>query len=132
MENAALARTAAIHDARNASPIQFGSYNGPYAPDAFCYKGIQIKVKTQSVSAIRQAGDFFARYGYALNQVWDVNQSGFNLMQHFTYWKAAEIWLNVNVEGGDEVRDTFKRIFMNGVTVWNSPTEIGRINVYDN
>lgn len=132
LENAANARTAAIHDARNAAPIAYGSYSGDCAPDAFGYRGLQIKVKTQSVSAIRQAGDTFARYGYALNQVWDARSTGLKLMKHFTYWKAAEVWLNVDVQGGDVVRDTFKRIFLNGVTVWNSPTEIGAVNVYDN
>ena len=84
------------------------------------------------MSAIRQAGDYFARYGYALNQVWNVRESGLKIMEHFTYWKAGEIWLNVAVKGGDMVRDVFKRIFENGVTVWNDPTEIGLVNVYDN
>lgn len=132
LENAALGKSAPIRDARNAAPIAYGSYSGDCAPDNFGYKGLQIKVKTQSNSAIRQAGDIFARYGYALNQVWDVNESGLTLMKHFTYWKANEVWLNVDVRGGDMVRDVFKRIFERGVTVWNSPTEIGEISVYDN
>lgn len=132
LENAALGKSAPIRDARNAAPIAYGSYSGNCAPDNFGYKGLQIKVKTQSNSAIRQAGDIFARYGYALNQVWDVNETGLTLMQHFTYWKANEVWLNVNVRGGDMVRDVFKQIFERGVTVWNSPTEIGEISVYDN
>ena len=132
LENAALAKSAPIRDARNAQPIAYGSYSGDCAADNFGYKGLQIKVKTQSDSAIRQAGDIFARYGYALNQVWNVQETGLKLMQHFTYWKANEVWLNVNVRGGDMVRDVFKRIFERGVTVWNSPTEIGEISVYDN
>lgn len=132
LENAANSRSASIRDARNAAPLMFGSYTGYCGPDNFGYKGLQIKVKTQSVSAIRQAGDIFARYGYTLNQVWNVRDSGLKLMRHFTYWKVGEIWLSVNVQGGDMVRDVFKRIFENGVTVWNSPTEIGEISVYDN
>ena len=95
-------------------------------------RGVQIKVKTQSDSAIRQTGDIFARFGYTLNQIWDVAQSGLKLMNHFTYWKASEIWVDDTESSNNAVNNFIHRMFLNGVTVWNDPTEIGRVNVYDN
>lgn len=132
LENAGNANMAMLLDARNAKPIQIGSYSGDADTDYYMTRGVDIKVKTQSISAICQAGDVFARYGYTLNQIWDVHSTGLKLMNHFTYWKAAEIWIDGRNASNNSVEDFFKSIFLRGVTVWNSPTEIGRINVYDN
>lgn len=132
LENAAANAMAGLNDARNASPISFGSVEGDAAPDYMQNRGVQIKVKTQSDSAIRQTGDTFARYGYALNQVWNVASSGLKLMRHFTYWKASEIWVDDGEASNNSVQSTITEIFMNGVTIWNNPTEIGRVNIYDN
>ncbi len=132
LENAANNSMAGLLDARNAQPKQIGSYSGDADADYMRTRGIQIKVKTQSDSAIRQAGDFFVRYGYAYNQIWDVHHSGLKLMNHFTYWKAEEIWVDDRKSSNNAVQGFIQRMFLNGVTVWNSPTEIGRINVYAN
>ena len=132
LENARNGAMAPLLDARNSAPQQRGVYSGDSAPDYYMTRGIQIKVKTQSNSAIRQAGDTFVRYGYALNQIWDVNESGLKLMRHFTYWKALEIWVDDKNASNNFVEDFIHNIFLRGVTVWNNPTEIGHINVYDN
>ena len=132
LENSARNAMAGILDARNAAPIQVGTTDGDATPDAMRTRGVQIKVRTQSDSAIRQAGDTFARYGYALNQVWDVRGSGLMLMRHFTYWKASDIWVNDSESTNDRVNAFFETIFTNGVTIWNSPDEMGRVSIYDN
>lgn len=132
LENGKYASMAAIEDARNARPVEVCSYTGNPQADYMRTRGIQIKVKTQSDSAIRQTGDIFARYGYTLNQVWNVQETGLNLMKHFTYWKAAEIWVNDRKNSNNAINNFIHTLFINGVTVWNDPTEIGRINVYDN
>lgn len=132
LENGKYASMAAINDARNARPVEVCSYSGNPQADYMRTRGIQIKVKTQSDSAIRQAGDIFARYGYTLNQVWNVQETGLNLMNHFTYWKAAEIWVDDRESSNNAINNFIHTLFINGVTVWNDPTEIGRINVYDN
>lgn len=132
LENGKYAAMASVLDARNAPPVEVCKYSGNPAPDYMKTRGVQIKVKTQSDSAIRQTGDVFARFGYALNQVWDVATSGLKLMNHFTYWKASEIWVN-DEECSNNVINTFVRnMFLNGVTVWNDPTKIGKVNVYTN
>lgn len=132
LENAANTSMAAINDARNSAPIECCPYSGNPQPDYMRTRGIQIKVKTQNESAIRQTGDIFARFGYALNQVWDVASSGLKLMQHFTYWKATELWVDDSKSSNNNINNFIHKMFLNGVTVWNNPTEIGRINVYNN
>lgn len=132
LENSRNSAMAAIKDSRNSAPIEVCAYSGDPQADYMRTRGIQIKVKTQSDSAIRQTGDTFARFGYTLNQVWDVATSGLKLMRHFTYWKAAEIWVDDRQSSNNAVNTFIHNMFLNGVTVWNDPTEIGRINVYDN
>lgn len=132
LENGRAAATAAMDDARNAAPIEVCQYSGNPQADYMRTRGVQIKVKTQSDSAIRQTGDAFARFGYALNQVWDAAASGLKLMRHFTYWKASEIWVDDRESSTNMVNTFVRNMFLNGVTVWNDPTEIGRVNVYDN
>ena len=132
LENGRYAATAAIDDSRNSAPVEVCPYGGNPQADYMRTRGVQIKVKTQSDSAIRQTGDAFARFGYTLNQIWDVQSSGLTLMRHFTYWKAAEIWIDDRESSNNAVNNFIHNMFLNGVTVWSDPTKIGRINVYDN
>lgn len=132
LENAAKTAMAAVKDARNAAPKQLCKSSGNPAPDYMETRGIQLKVRTQSDSAIRQAGDMFARYGYALNQNWDVKSSGLKLMRHFTYWKCDDIWVDDRQSSNNVVQSFITKMFLNGVTVWNNPNEIGRVSIYDN
>lgn len=132
LENAQKKAQAVYNDARNLQPIRYGSYSGDMASDAFMTRGLQIKIRTESKSAIRQAGDTFARYGYALNQVWNVSESGLTLMEHFTYWKASDIWVDDTGSSTNYVNKLIENIFLKGVTVWSDPDMIGRVSIYDN
>lgn len=131
LENARATGMAGVLDARNSAPRAVCNYTGNPAPDYYMTRGVQMKIKTQSDSAIRQTGDIFARYGYALNQVWDVARTGLKLMRHFTYWKAQEIWVD-NKSTNNNVATFMQNMFLKGVTVWNTPEEIGKVSVYDN
>lgn len=87
-------------------------------------------VVTQAPGDIAQAGDAFARYGYALNQ--QVDASTLNLMKHFTFWKANEVWC-VGSDGVPEsAQETIKAAFIMGTTVWKNPDEIGKVSIHDN
>lgn len=132
LENSQYAAKAGLDDARNNAPVTYGTYSGSMAPDYMGTRGIQIKVRKQSDSAISQTGDMFARYGYAFNQAWDVRETGLNLMKHFTYWKASDIWLDDRRSSTNLVNNTISEMFLRGVTVWNNPDEIGRVSIYDN
>ena len=121
-----------INDAGRGKPEQITGYSGKGANWALGYNGVQFRVRTQSDSAIAQTASQFARFGYALNQIWDVDESGLNLMKNFTYWKANDIWIDVSNVANSNVANTLTNIFKNGTTVWNNPNNIGKVGIYDN
>lgn len=121
---------ATFKDSRNASPVKVCDSSGDFAPDYNRTKGIQYKVRTQSDNSIRCAGDEFVRFGYQLNQIWEV--ADLRVMKHFTYWKAKECWVYEKCETSDLAQGVINDIFKQGVTVWSDPDEIGRVNPYDN
>lgn len=132
LENAQDRAKALYNDSRNNIPMQIGSYSGSYAPDYIETRGIQVKVRTENDSCISQAGAMFARYGYALNEIWDVRKTGLSLMKHFTYWKASDIWVDDINASNNAINRVIENIFLKGVTVWKNPDEVGRVDIYAN
>ena len=118
-----------IAQAGLSAPGTFGSFSG--GSNAVTRPMVaSANVLTQSRAAIAQAGDQMLRYGYALNQQWQV--SSFSLMPKFTYWKASEAWIVPGKGVIEGAREKIKHILENGVTVWNDPDEIGKVSIYDN
>lgn len=117
-------------DAKNMAPVRLCPDGGNSAPDYMRTRGVQVKVRTQPNGSIRAAGDEFTRYGYSLNQIWNVDE--LCLMKHFTYWKASDLWVYGKGESSDFAQQSIGNIFRNGVTVWSNPNEIGMVNPYDN
>jgi hypothetical protein len=132
LENAQATARANLYDARRKAPVQLTNVSGDGAQMYYGMNGLQFKLRTQSDSAITQTATQFARFGYTLNQIWDVATSGLNLMQNFTYWKAADIWVDVRNVASSEISDTIIDIFKRGVTVWRNPDKIGKVGIYDN
>lgn len=121
---------AVSNDAKNMAPVKLCPSGGDSAPDYMRTRGVQVKVRTQSKGAIRAAGDEFVRYGYNLNQIWDVES--LCVMKYFTYWKASDLWVYDKGESSDFAQQSIGNIFKNGVTVWSDPDKIGKVNPYDN
>lgn len=111
---------------------QLGSYAGDPMQDFTGQRGIQVRVRTMNDSETRQVGDWFARYGYALEQVWDVNETGLCPMNHFCYWKCRDIWVDDRKSSNNNAQLMITAMFERGVTIWNDPDEIGKVSVYDN
>ena len=122
----------ALDDAKMRSPIQVTPERGNYLSQYAGNNGVQFKIKTMPNGDVRQIGDTFMRYGYALNQMWDLEKSGLCPMPHFCYWKAEDIWVDDRKSSNNLVQETMINIFMRGVTVWNNPDEIGKVSIYDN
>lgn len=114
------------------APVSYGNNSGDMTLDEMERRGLQIKIRTERDSDISQAGDLMLRFGYYLNQAWDVKKTGLNLMKHYTYWKVADMWINqgegVNQDSLIDIQDAFFR----GVTVWKNPDEIGKVTIYGN
>lgn len=133
--NAAASRDLAYGGISNArkqgalnAPMVYGSEN----PSTATVRPMMLSanIVTQPKGCIAAAGDMFLRYGYALNQQADASK--LNLMKHFTFWKAVDVWC-VGTDGVPEsAQEVVKSVFINGVTVWKKPEEIGRVSIYDN
>ena len=130
LENARNAARVAQLDARRKGPVQLTEASGDASMWYHGMAGVQFRLRTQSDSAIAQTASQFARYGYALNQVWKV--TSLNLMRNFTYWKASDVWVDVRDVAGSAVGDAIGDILRRGVTVWRDPDKIGKVSVYDN
>lgn len=92
--------------------------------------GFTINVITEDKSAIKQAASQFLRYGYKLNQ--DIDFETLNVMNHFSYWKASDIWITGIDTTPENAQDAIRSMFYNGVTVWRNPDEIGKVDIYGN
>lgn len=114
------------------APIQVTPENGNYLSHYAGNNGVQFKIKTMPNGDVRQIGDTFMRYGYALNQVWNIDESGLCPMPHFCYWKAGDIWVDDRKSSNNMIQETMISIFMRGVTIWKNPDEIGKVSIYAN
>lgn len=121
-----------LADAANAPARQIGNYAGNPTADYMRTRGVQIKVRTMPNAEVRQVGDWFARYGYSLEQVWDVNESGLCPMQHFCYWKCRDIWIDDRKSSNNAAVVMLSTMFERGVTIWKNPEEVGKVSIYDN
>lgn len=121
-----------LNAAKMGKPVQLTKSEGNYLSQYVGNNGVQFKVRTMPNGDVRQIGDTFLRYGYALNQMWDIDKSGLCPMPHFCYWRASDIWVDDRASSNNAVQDAIIRIFRNGVTVWRDPTEIGKVAIYDN
>lgn len=120
---------ARLDQAGVAAPLEFGER----ANGGTCVTrplGVAVQLVTQPDGAIMQAASQFARYGYALNQQWRMNDM--QVMKHFTYWECTEVWCAGTGNAVEVAQQAVKDIMGRGVTVWSIPEEIGRVSVYDN
>lgn len=122
----------ALYDKRNGAPVPVGSYAGDPTSDYMRTRGVQMRVRTMPDSDVRQVGDWFTRYGYAANMIWDVDTSGLCPMKYFCYWKCADVWVDDRESSNSMATSMVSTMLTRGVTVWNNPDEVGRVNVYDN
>lgn len=91
--------------------------------------GWKLSVERQCDTAIQQTGDYFLRWGYALNKY--IPFTGFNLMSRFTYWECEEVVFDNN-SIADAYLDSVRMLLLGGVTVWRNPDYIYTTTIYDN
>lgn len=93
-------------------------------------RALFAQVITQRECDIMNAASAFARYGYTLMREWDMRDM--QVMKHFTYWKCTEVWCSGTGNAIEDAQNAVKDILMRGVTVWDTPEDIGRVSIYDN
>ena len=118
-----------IADYYTQAPMVFGGYTG--TKDLVLKPMmVQATVTTQPASAIAQAGDYFARFGYAYEG--NVNITDWQVMNHYTYWQFNDVYCYNGNGVMCNVVKHLKNILCNGVTLWSDPDEIGKVSIYDN
>lgn len=114
--------TNTYRDMYNQPPSPIGAYTGDPWADEMAQRAYTIKVRTQTKGALLQAGMYMLRYGIASNKIY--NMPHLTPCRHYTYWRAADVWLTntrVNNDSLDAIRDRLTA----GVTIWSDPDEIG-------
>lgn len=113
-----------MHDLDN--PSAFGLASGDRTADALMRRVVQLRIETQSASAIARAGDAMLRFGYTFDGLWNVadwcpeGHDG-------CYWEASEVLVPADELDNPTAERAFESILSSGVTVWNDPTKIGGI-----
>jgi hypothetical protein len=114
--------TNTYRDMYNQPPAPVGAYTGDPWADEMAQRAYVVKVRTQSKSALMQAGMYMLRYGIASNRLY--NRPKLTACRHYTYWRADDVWLTNDIAPNDAL-DAIRDRFASGVTIWSDPTEIG-------
>lgn len=114
--------TNTYRDMYNQPPSPVGAYTGDPWADEMAQRAYTIKVRTQTKSALLQAGMYMLRYGIASNKLY--NSPNLTPCRHYTYWRADDVWLTNDIAPNDAL-DVIRDRFAAGVTIWTDPTEIG-------
>ena len=120
---------AAWRDLLNHAAQPVGSYGGDNFGQATGLDTMTVKIVTEDNGAIAAAGDYMLRYGIAANKLY--NRPLLTPCKHFTYWQTADIWAICSLAQNEQLQ-TIRDIFSSGVTIWNSPEEVGGDFVHDN
>lgn len=121
--------TNTYRDMYNQPPAPVGAYSGDPWPDEMAQRAYTIKVRTQTKSALMQAGMYMLRYGIASNKLY--SEPNLTPCRHFTYWRASDVWL-ICSKATNEALDGIRTMLTTGVTIWMNPDEIGGDYVADN
>lgn len=120
---------AAWRDLLNHTAQPVGSYGGDNFRHATGLDTMTVKIVTEDNGAIAAAGDYMLRYGIASNKLY--SRPSLTPCKHFTYWQTADIWTICPLAQNEQLQ-TIRDIFSSGVTIWNSPEEVGGDFVHDN
>ena len=121
---------AKVQDATLIQPTTSGQVGGEAFTLVTANWSVNAKVKRISPSAIQAIGEYWLRYGYAINRFAKMPPS-FMVMSKFTYWKLRETYIRASAMP-ESFKQTLRGIFEKGVTVWTNPDDIGNIDVADN
>lgn len=122
---------AKVRDAALIQPTVSGQIGGDFTTvlNGTGYMATLI-VKTMQPSSMAAIGEFWLRYGYAIQRFLKPPQS-LMVMTKFTYWKMRETYMvAANVPEGH--KQVIRGILEKGVTCWASPDDIGNIDMAAN
>jgi hypothetical protein len=120
---------ARVQDAQLTQPSVSGQTGGEAFNIIHHLSKISLRWKMMSKANIRANGEYWLRYGYAVQMFADLPES-LMCMTNFTYWKLLETY--ITGAAPESMKQTIRGILEKGVTVWRSPDIIGQIDIADN
>lgn len=129
-QNAIAGIQAQVSNAKMLQPSSVGQMGG----EAFFVSidnawKIYGKLKQINPGMMAVIGEYWLRYGYAINRFGNI--STLKVMSKFTYWKLKETYITSS-QCPEIFKQTIRGIFEKGVTVWNNPDDIGNIDIASN
>jgi hypothetical protein len=121
---------AKVQDAKMTQPTTAGQIGGDAFNLATYRWGVDIKIKMLQPQIMNAIGEFWLRYGYAVNRFSRMPAS-LMVMDKFTYWKCKEVYVT-EADCPETFKQTLRGIFEKGVTVWKNPSDIGNIDAATN
>lgn len=121
---------ARVQDAKLIQPTTSGQMGGDAFNLSMYQWSVDARVKMMQSGAMAAIGEFWLRYGYRINRFLPIPQN-LKVMTKFSYWKLMETYLTSS-QCPESFRQTIRGILEKGVTVWNDPNDIGRIDIGDN
>ena len=121
---------AKVQDASLIAPTTVGQVGGEAFSLVTSHWAVVAKVKRISPASIISIGEYWLRYGYAINKFANI-PSRFACMTHFTYWKLKETYIK-SASMPESFKQSLRGILEKGVTVWTKPGYIGNIDIGDN
>lgn len=122
---------ARVQDAAMIQPSTSGQYGGESINLANATVEIALRWKFIDKAAIRRIGEFWLRYGYAINTVIYDLPEDMMVMTKFTYWKLTETYL-IAGPMPETYKQAIRGMFEKGVTVYRNPADIGTVDFADN
>jgi len=129
-ENQIAGINAKVQDAKLTQPTTAGQVGGDAFNLATYRWGVDMKVKMLQPAAMNSIGEYWLRYGYAINRFGTMPES-LMVMEKFTYWKLKETYIT-EANCPEAYKQAIRGIFEKGVTVWKNPLDIGTIDLADN
>ena len=130
-QNAIAGINAKVQDARMIQPTVSGQVGGEGFNLSTIGWRCDVKMKFISKGIVKIIGDYWLRYGYAVNRFVQKLPTDLMVMQRFTYWKLSETYL-ISGNCPETFKQTLRGIFEKGVTVWRNADDIGRVAITDN
>lgn len=121
---------AKVQDAKMLQPSVSGQLGGDFL--TICLEqGMTVNFRFKRVddSAVERLGEYWLRYGYALNRY--VNIKNINPMTNFTYWKLADVTIKT-LYCPEVYKQAIMGIFLKGTTVWRKPEFINDLDIAEN
>lgn len=125
-ENQIAGMNAKLQDAKMMQPSTVGQAGGETFNHIHGLTGITVKWKIIDQAAIAVIGDYWSRFGYAVQRQMNIPQD-LAVMSKFSYWKMLETYIRAS-RVPEAMKQVIRGILEKGVTVYRNPDDIGFVD----